>query len=331
MKAMTISNFGDSSVFKRTDLPKPTIQSGQVLIKVAASSVNPIDVKIRSGLVPAISPSFPAILNVDVAGEVMEIGSDVENYAIGDRVLALGGGVKGHDGSLAEFMRADQELIAPIPNDISYEVAASLPVIGLTAYEAIKIRGQVQPGQKVLVHGGAGGVGHIGVQLAIASGAEVTTTVGNAEQATMVEKLGAHNIIMYKETTVEKYVEAYTDGRGFDVVLDPVGAINLANSFKASRIGGIITTTNARSTLDIHDMHAKGLTLHALFILIPLLYGLNKPMIGNYLSELMRMVDNGELYPVLHSRRYGFSEISEAHTLLEQKGNLGKICLFNDL
>ncbi len=331
MKAMTIVKFGNPSVFQIAELPKPVVAPNQVLIKVTASSVNPIDTKIRSGLVPAVTSPFPAVLNVDVAGEIVEVGGNVNGFKVGDRIVAMGGGVKGHDGALAEFMRIDQEFITKIPESITDEKAAVMPVVGLTAWEALISRANIRSGQKILIHGGAGGVGHIALQIAVSMGAEVTATVSDTEKAEIASKLGAQHIVNYKTHSVKDYVEEMTGGSGYDVIFDTVGGQNLNNSFEAAALNGIIVTTNARSTNDLSLMHAKGLTLHVVFLLVPLLYGKNKELVGQNLKNILNMMEDDKIKPFIHSQSFGFSQVQAAHELLEKGGHVGKISLFNDL
>ncbi len=331
MKAMTIMEFGKPSVFQLMELPKPVLEPNQVLIKVTASSVNPIDTKIRSGLVPAATSPFPAVLNVDVAGEIVEIGGNVSGFKVGDRIVAMGGGVKGHDGALAEFMRINQAFMTKIPESITDEKAAVMPVVGLTAWEALITRANIRSGQKILIHGGAGGVGHIALQIAVSMGAEVTVTVSNTEKAAIANRLGAQHIVNYNTQSVKDYVDEITGGSGYDVIFDTVGGQNLNNSFEAAAVNGIIVTTNARSTNDLSLMHAKGLTLHVVFLLVPLLYGKNKDTVGENLNKIMKMMDDEKINPVIYDRSFGFSQVKEAHELLEKGGHVGKISLFNDL
>ncbi|MEN1759207.1 zinc-binding dehydrogenase [Anoxynatronum sibiricum] len=331
MKAMIIREFGGPEKFQMAEIAEPKPKANQVLIRVKTSSVNPIDMKIRSGLVPAAAPPFPAVLNVDVAGVVVEVGAAVDGFSPGDRVVALGGGVKGHHGALAEYTCIDAPLLAKIPDEVSDAAAAALPVAGLTAWEALVNRGQVKADDLVLIHGGAGGVGHMAVQLAAALGTEVATTVSGDEKAALAKKLGARHVIDYRKETVEAYVQAYTHQKGFRFVLDTVGGENLDRSFQAAALKGTVVATNTRSTHNLALMHGKGLTLHVVFLLVPLLFGLEKEQVGSDLKKLLAMTAEGRLAPALHQQSFGFSDIKGAHELLEQGGYLGKISLVNDL
>ena len=169
MKAMIIRRFGGSDVFEATEIDTPRLQPGHVLVKVAASSVNNVDLMIRQlGKELPLSPDLPAVLGMDFAGTVTAVAPDVENFKVGDEVYGCAGGLADLQGSLAEYMLADARLIATKPKSLSMQAAAGLPLVGITAYEGLIRAGiQTRPkGQKVLVHGGAGGVGHVALQLA---------------------------------------------------------------------------------------------------------------------------------------------------------------------
>lgn len=158
MKAQAISSFGDSSVFKTIKISKPKIKPGYVLIRVVATSVNPVDCKVRSGKYGQIAPAFPAILHGDVAGVIEDIGQDVSGFAVGDEVYGCAGGFLGEIGALAEYMLADAQLIAKKPRKLSMVEAAALPLVSITAWEALFEKIKVQAGQKVLIHAGTGGL-----------------------------------------------------------------------------------------------------------------------------------------------------------------------------
>ena len=177
MQAQVITQFGDPSVFKLMNVDKPTLQPGHVLLKVFATAVNPIDCKIRSGAVSSVAPEFPAILHGDVAGVVEDVASDVTNFKKGDEVFGYAGGVRGLGGALAEFMLVDARLLAKKPQSLSMLEAAALPVVGITAWNALFMRANLEKNKSILIHGGVGGVGHVAVQLARWCGAKVYTTV----------------------------------------------------------------------------------------------------------------------------------------------------------
>lgn len=327
MKAMIVRQFGEPGVFVRGELPVPALRPGHVLIRVAASSVNPVDCKIRAGAVPAVSPAFPAVLHGDVAGVVEDVGDGVTTLKRGDEVYACAGGVKGLGGALAEFMLADAALVAKKPAMLGMADAAAIPLVGITAWEALVDRAKAQPGQRVLVHAGAGGVGHIGVQLAKAMGAIVSTTVSTDDKAALAARLGADNVIRYRAESVEQYVARCTGGEGFDVVFDTVGGENLPKCFQAARIGGTVVCIAARTTADLSLMHAKGLTLHVVLMLLPLLTGRGRMHHGAVLERLARLVDAGRVNVACDQQTFAFKDVAAAHAKLQSGNATGKIRL----
>ncbi|ABR46905.1 Alcohol dehydrogenase, zinc-binding domain protein [Alkaliphilus metalliredigens QYMF] len=331
MKAMVIREFGGPEVFKLEEVSKPTLKPGHVLIRVEAACMNPIDVKIRGGLVKAATETLPAILHGDVAGVVEAVADDVEMLTVGDKVYGLGGGVKGTGGALAEYMLVDADLLAIKPKNLFMDEAACCPVVALTAWDALVNRGKVQVGHRVLIHGATGGVGHMAIQIAKHLGAEVYATASSDEKIKIANKLGAHHVINYKETSVEEYVNQYTEGKGFDLVFDTVGGENLDRSFEAAAMTGTVISTNTRSTHDLSMLHAKGLNLHVVFLLLPLLHGSGRKEMGYTLRRISQLIEQEIIKPLLDEKTYGFSEVSLAHRQLESGQAIGKIALFNDL
>lgn len=331
MKAWAITHYGPPDFFTEIDLPTPSVRPGQVLIRVAASSINPVDTKIRAGG-RAMCPPLPAVLHMDVAGIVEAVGDGVTAFQPGDAVYGCAGGlttVAGETlgGALAEYMLADAELLAAAPMSLPLVTAAALPLVAITAWEALIDRAKVGPGQKVLIHGGTGGVGYIAVQLARWAGATVYATVSSEDKAQCARELGAQVAIDYRQTTVAEYVAAHTDGAGFDVVLDTVGGDNLGHSLAAAAVNGTVVTILAAGQHDLTTLHAKGLTLHAVFMLIPMLYGRGRTTHGQILGVIAQLVDAGHLKPVLDPERFTFADAADAHRKLEQGAAFGKIVL----
>ncbi|WP_126429740.1 zinc-dependent alcohol dehydrogenase family protein [Brevibacillus marinus] len=331
MKAQVIHSFGDPSVFQTAELPKPEVIPGHVLIRVAASSVNPVDTKIRKGLLAGIAPELPAVLHGDVAGVVEEVGDGVTGFQPGDEVYACAGGIKGTaGGALADYMLADAALVAHKPQQLSMQEAAALPLVAITAWEGLIQRAAVKPGQHVLVHGATGGVGHIALQLAKWAGATVSVTASSEDKLAVARDLGADHLINYREQSVAEYVERLTDGEGFDLVFDTVGGENLDRSFQAAKRNGSVVTIAARSTHDLSPLHSKGLSLHVVFMLIPLLYGSHREQHGHILRSVAQIVDDGKLRPLLDLRSFTFAEAAEAHRHLESGQAIGKVTLINE-
>ncbi|MFC7007725.1 zinc-binding dehydrogenase [Halalkalicoccus salilacus] len=331
MQARTIDGFGDPDVFETREVETPEPEPGEVRISVAASSVNPVDYKIRRGDLPDFAPAFPAILHCDVAGTIDVVGDGVDEFEPGDEVYGMPGGVAGHPGALAEYMVADADAVAPAPESLSLPDAAALPVVALTAWEMLIEKADVDSEDTVLVYGGSGGVGHVGVQIASAAGARVVATGSTEEKRAISEELGADATVDYTEQSIEEYVEAHTEGAGFDVVFDPIGDDHLQTAFEAVRPYGRVVTTESSSTQELGAMHEKALSLDVVLAILPILRGEGRARLGRELREIANLVDDGDLEPLLDERRYGFTEVGEAHRRLEAGEGVGKIALENDL
>jgi NADPH2:quinone reductase len=327
MEAMIIRQFGAPDIFEKASVARPQIYPGQVLIKVAATSVNPVDCKIRQGKLAAIAPDFPAILHGDVAGTIEEVGDNVAGFNIGDEVYACAGGVKGMGGALAEYILADARLVAHKPAGLSFREAAALPLVSITAWTALIDKARIQAGQQVLIHGATGGVGHAGIQLAKARGATVYATCASDNKAAIAKDLGADYVINYRQMDVATYVDKYTAGKGFDVVFDTVGGDNIQKSFAAAALNGSVVTVSARSSQDLSVMHGKGLSLHVVFMLIPLLYDVGREYHGAILREIAQLADRSQLRPLIDESEFKITDVGAAHHKLESGKALGKIVL----
>jgi len=321
---MIIKNYGRSDIFEAAQIDTPEVKPGHVLVKIAATSINTVDTMIREmGKELPLSPDLPALLGMDFAGTVEEVGDGVSGYTVGDEVYGWAGGLGDLPGTLAEYMVADVNLIAHKPKKLTMREAAALPLVGITAYEGL-VRAGVSKGQKVLVHGGSGGVGHVALQLARHFGAQVYSTGGGDKQLALIEKLGATGI-NYKTETVAEYVEKHTGGSGFDVVFDSVGGANLTNSFEAAALNGQVASTVAMVELDLSLAHFKGLSLHVVFMLIPMIHNYKREEHAKILRKLADIVDAGDLQPVLDDQRFSLEEVGKAHDRLSGGQALGKI------
>ena len=331
MKAMLVQAYGDDAVFEAADVPTPTPAPGQVLVRIAASSVNTVDTMIRRmGKDLPLSPDAPALLGMDLAGTVVALGDGVQDFAVGDEVYGCAGGLADLPGTLAEHLAADARLLAHKPKRLSMREAAALPLVGITAYEGL-VRAGIGPdadanGKSVLVHGGSGGVGHVALQLARHFGADVYATGGGAPQLELIAKLGA-TPIHYKEERVADYVAKHTGGAGFDVVYDSVGGANMANSFEAAALNGHVASTVSLCELDLSTAHFKGLSLHVVFMLIPMLHDRGRAEHGAILRRLAEIVDAGGLSPVLDELRFSLEDAGAAHARLESGKGMGKVVI----
>src|SRR5450755_4182408 len=222
---------GANKPFRVASVARPWPGQGQVLVRIKASGLNPLDTKIHAGQAAHARHPLPNILGINLAGVVAALGDGVTSLRRGDEVHGMTGGVGGLQGSLAEYAAVDADLLAPKPANLAMRDAAAVPLLFITAWEGLVDRAAVHSGQKILVHGGAGGVGHIAIQIARAFGADVFAT-GSAASKTFIERLGAIPID-YRNMSVEDYVAQYSGGRGFDIVFDTVGGTTLDASFNA--------------------------------------------------------------------------------------------------
>lgn len=327
MKAYVINRFGTAEVFEPVELPVPQAGAGQLLVRVAASSVNPLDFKLRRGDLPAFTHEFPAILHGDVAGTVCAIGPDVTEFAIGDQIYACAGGVRGRQGALADYMLVEADLAAQKPRNLSMAEAAVLPLVTLTAWEGLIDGAAVGPKDRVLIHGGTGGVGHIALQLAKARGAKVYCTVSSLEKADLAVQYGADATIDYRQTTVTDYVNQYTDGQGFDVVVDTVGGSTFEQSLAAGRVGARIVSMLAQGKLDLTLAWARKQSIHCVNMSWPMATGHGMQHHGFILREVAKLIEEHRLRPLIAPQSFSFEEISQAHRYAESGLALGKISL----
>lgn len=324
MKAMILREYGSNAEFQSADLPQPAVKPGHVLVRVAATSVNTIDTMIRQmGSDLPLSPALPALLGMDFAGTIEAVGEGVTGFAAGDEVYGCAGGLADLPGALAEFMLADARLIAHKPKTLSMREAAALPLVAITAFEGLQ-RAGVRAGQKVLVHGGAGGVGHVAVQLARHLGAQVYATCTGDQAKDIVAGYGA-TAIDFKTETVADYVAAHTAGAGFDVVFDTVGGANLTTSFEAAALNAQVATTVSLLSMDLSPVHFKGLSLHVVFMLIPMLHNHRREVHGDILAQLAAIVDAGALKPLLDEPRFGLADVGRAYARLGSGQAIGKV------
>jgi NADPH:quinone reductase-like Zn-dependent oxidoreductase len=314
---------GPKLPFKLTSVPRPQLAPGQALVKIRASGVNPLDTKIRAGQAAHARHPLPAILGIDLAGTVEAVAPDVTTFRPGDDVYGMTGGVGGVQGSLAEYAAVDAALLARKPANLTMREAAALPLIVITAWEGLVDRASLKPGQTVLVHGGAGGVGHVAVQLARAIGAKVFAT-GSSRSLAFIEKLGAVPID-YNRAAVEDYVAKHTGGRGFEVIYDTVGGATLDASFQAVQRFGHVVSALGWGTHALAPLSFRAGTYSGVFTLLPLLSGEGRSHHGDILREATRLAEAGGLRPRLDPRRFTLADVDEAHAAVEDRSADGKI------
>ncbi|WP_076419324.1 zinc-dependent alcohol dehydrogenase family protein [Colwellia sp. UCD-KL20] len=324
MKAMIIKSFGGSEVFEAAELDKPEVKAGHVLVNIKATSVNTVDTMIRlMGDDLPLAPQLPGVLGMDFAGIITEVGEGVSEYNVGYEVYGCAGGLADLQGALAEYMLVDVRLLARKPENLSMREAAALPLVGITAYEGL-MRSNITKGKNILVHGGSGGVGHVALQIAGYLGANVYATGGGDKQLVLIEQLGA-KAINYKTESVADYVNKHTDGAGFDIVFDSVGGANMVNSFEAAALNGHVASTVAMVELDLSIAHFKGLSLHVVFMLIPMLHNYKRESHTHILNKLTEIVEAGGLTPILDEQRFTLEEVAQAHDRLSSGQGMGKV------
>jgi NADPH2:quinone reductase len=327
MRAMVINRFGGIEVFEEMNLPKPHAIAGHVVIKVIATSVNPLDYKLRQGYLPDLITTFPVVLHGDVAGVIEEIGEGVHDFAVGDEVYGCIGGLLNMNGALAEYVMADANLIALKPKTLSFTEAAALPLISLTAWEGLITYANVQKDQTVLIHGGTGGVGHIALQLAKSLNAKVYTTCSSEEKMERAKQLGADGLINYKKDDVESYVAKHTHGAGFDIVFDTVGGNNLIECMKATALFGKVISILAAGQYDLTPAFMKGLTIHTVLQPLPLITGIKRKHYQTILINIAKLVDAGKIRPLIDDHQFMINQVGNAHAHLENGHAIGKVVL----
>ena len=337
MKAILMTTAGGPEVLALQNIEKPELPSPHHLrVKLAAAGVNPLDTKLRAK--PIYYPDkLPAILGCDGAGIVEKTGSAVTRFKEGDAVYFCNGGLGGNlgdePGCYAEYTTVHEEYCAASPANLGLQDSAALPLVLITAWEALVERANLQAGQTILIHGGTGGVGHIAVQLARHLGARVAVTVGDDKKEGLAQGLEAEKIIRYKEEDFVVDVVDWSGNNGVDVVLDTVGGETFLRSFNAARIGGKIVTllSTPLSLEDAQLARLRNLSLCYEMMLTPQVMKLHDERIRQrkILEQGAQLVEAGKL-GVLVSYALPLKDAAEAHRLIEKGGVPGKIILTMD-
>ena len=328
MKAILMTAAGSAEVLKLQELAEPEITSStHVKIKVQAAGVNPVDTKVRChGLL--FDQPLPAILGCDGAGVVVEIGADVSQFKVGDKVWFCHGGLGREPGSYAEYSVIEQRWLSLSPQSLSFVEAAAAPLVLITAWGALFDRGGLQAGQTVLIHAGAGGVGHVAIQLAKLKGARVIVTVSSEQKADFVKGLGADEVINYKEHDFVAAVNELTLGQGADLVFDTVGAEVFKASIATTAHFGRLITLLDPGQQDLTEARLRNLLIGFELMLTPMLRDL--PTARDQHVEILKQcalwIDEGLLK--LHvSKVLPLESAIEAHQLIEAGHTIGKIVL----
>lgn len=323
MRAQILDSYQEGKLTLR-EVPKPSPRPGEVLIRIVASGVNPIDCKVRKGLSPYAMPELPAILGTDMAGVIEEVGADVSGFALGDEVFGLVGGVWGMPGTLADYVAVDVNLVARKPKTLSMRESAALPLVTLTAWEGLVDRAGVQAGQKALILGGSGGVGHVAIQIAKARGAEVFATAA-PEKFEMIHALGA--VALDRSLPIEEHMAQHTNGAGFDIVYATIGGPVLADALKAVTYYGHVVSCAAFGTVDLTAGSLRAATLSGVFVLLPMTRNVGRARHGEILREVASLADRGALKPIVDPRRFTLEQAMEAHKVQETGHPVAKIVI----
>ena len=314
MHAAVLTAFGSPEVFEIQNVPKPTSKASQVLVKVCATSINPVDYQIRRGDYKDYV-QLPTVIGVDIAGVVEAVGEKVTAFKLGDEVY-YSPKIFGDSGSYAQYHVADERIVSVKPKNLSHIEAACFPLAGGTAWECLVTRGDLQVGESVLIHAGAGGVGSLAIQLAKAMGAHVFTTC-SARNHDLVKKLGADYVIDYK---TEDYIEAIqreTGNIGVDLVLDTIGGDTIQRSFEILRpFGRLVSIVDISNPQSLLKAWGKNLTINFVFT----------QQHRAKLDALKQLIERKQLKPVIDSVMPWY-QVIQAHQHLEAGGTRGKIVL----
>jgi NADPH2:quinone reductase len=329
MKAVVMSAAGTPEVLDYRDVADPEIRGVRdIRVRLKAAGVNPVDTKLRRR--GTFYPErMPAILGCDGAGVVEEVGNAVTRFRPGDEVYFCHGGIGAAPGNYAEYIVLDERFAAPKPSRLSFAEAAAVPLVLITAWESLHDRAHVRQGQRVLVHAGAGGVGHVAIQLAKLAGAQVCTTVSTQEKARFVSGLGADLAILYRDEDFGAVVERWTDRRGVDVALDTVGPEVLMKTFPAVAFyGDVVTLLDLPREADWKEARLRNQRIGLELMLSPMLYDLEDARLHQVeiLEQGARLLDEGRLRIHL-SATFALADAAEAHRRLEVGGVQGKLAL----
>jgi NADPH:quinone reductase len=322
MQAALLEAHGEP--FRLATIARPVPGDGEVLVRVAASGVNPLDTKIHAGAAEHAKQKLPAILGIDLAGTVERVGPGVTRFRPGDKVFGMTGGVGGHQGSLAQYAAVDADLLALKPTNFTVREASVTPLVFITAWEGLVDRMGVRAGLSLLVLGGAGGVGQMAIQIGRARGAVVFATGSPGSQET-IERLGARFID--RSEPAAAFVARLTGGRGFDTVYDTVGGRVLDDAFVAVARFGHVVSALGWGTHALAPLSFRAATYSGVFTLLPLLTGEGRAHHGEILAEATRLAEAGQLSPSLDTRRFSLNNVAEAYSAITSGGARGKLAI----
>jgi NADPH2:quinone reductase len=328
MKAVVLTGAGGVDMLKLMEVPDPVLKGPQdVLVRLHASGLNPVDYKLRrkGGFYP---DRLPLILGCDGAGVVQDIGAAVTKFKVGDEVFFFNGGMGGDEqGNYAELTVVHQDYLAAKPKSLSMVEAASVPLVWLTAWEALFERCSLQAGETILVHGGAGGVGYVALQIAKHAGATILTTISSPEKAEFARSMGADHCINYKEENFVDSVLELTGGKGVDLVFDTVGGQVFADSFPATKVYGHVVTLDEInfSKDEVKIAKLRNLTLSYELMLTPMHFKMHeaRERQTEMLETAARLIDDGQIKVVVN-HVFALDEIAQAQHIVESGHSVGK-------
>jgi len=333
MKAILATAPGSIDVLQLRDIPQPELPTTHHLrVKLVAAGVNPVDTKLRTK--PLYFPDkLPAILGCDGAGIVEAVGGEVTRFKVGDAVFFCSGGIGDEPGTYAEYTTVHEQYCAKKPVNTGFQDSAALPLVFITAWESLMERAHLQAKQTVLIHAGAGGVGHVAIQLARHLGARVAVTVGDDKKAELTRSLGAEKIIHYKAQDFVQETLEWTDGKGADVVFDTVGGETFLRSLAAARVYGTVVSllSTPLSLADTQLARMRNLTLAYDLMLVPQAMGLVAERIRQrkILEQGAALMNEGKLKALI-SQTLPLERAADAHRAIEAGGVVGKIVLTMD-
>lgn len=329
MKAIMMTAAGGVEVLRQEELEEPSLTApSQIKVRLHAAGINPIDTKVRSRGV-FFDDGLPAVLGCDGAGVVMEAGEAVTQFKLGDKVWFCHGGLGREQGNYAQVKVIEAAEVCAMPRNLDFIHAAAGPLVLLTAWEALFDRAQLTSGQSILIHAGAGGVGHVAIQLAKQRGARVATTVGSSEKAEFVRGLGADFVIDYREQDFVTAIYDWTEGQGVDVVFDTVGpAVFQASIPAVAHYGTLVTLLDPGKDVDWTEARTRNLRFGFELMLTPMLRDLPQARAHqiDILKSCKRMIENAQLQLQV-SHVLPLEQVAQAHTLIEQGSTCGKIVL----
>ncbi len=328
MHSILMTKAGSPEVLEYQQIETPEIKSNsELLIRIRAAGVNPIDTKLRQGLYPM--DNLPAVLGCDGSGIVEAVGAGVSKFKPGDEVYFFHGGIGPIQGNYAEFRTIEDRFLAHKPENLSFTEAAAAPLALITAWEALHDRAQIKAGQSVFINAGAGGVGHLAIQLAKIAGANVCTTASSEEKADFVRSLGADMVINYREQDFVDEVMEWTDGKGVDIVMDNVGGEWIEKSFSAvAHYGHFVTLLLPDKETDWTVARQRNIAIHLEIMLSPLLFDLQDAQKHQtfILEQCAKHFDNEKL-KIHISKSMPLAEAAIAHAAIETGTTTGKIVL----